>query len=83
MKYFKITQDTTPAELKRQYRAAVKKTHPDKGGSKEAFTEMNVEFELAKKGVDEEDEFNSLVNSIDFDEVDAMIKENTELNRIK
>ena len=51
--YFKITKTTTSQELKAQFRKAVMKTHPDKGGSKEQFTEMQKEFALTKSQVDD------------------------------
>ena len=47
MKYFTVTENTTPADLKRRYRQLCKRYHPDKGGSDDTQTEINAEYEQA------------------------------------
>ena len=48
MKYFTITEDTTPDDLKRRYRRLCKRYHPDKeGGSHEVQAQINAEYEQA------------------------------------
>lgn len=47
MTYFTVTDTTTAADLKSQYRAAAHKAHPDKGGRKEDFVKMQNEYEKA------------------------------------
>ena len=48
MKYFIITEDTTPDELKRQYRRLCKRYHPDKaGGYHDAQAQINAEYQQA------------------------------------
>lgn len=41
----------TPDELQREYRTQCKRLHPDKGGDKVAFQEMQDEYERAKDGI--------------------------------
>jgi hypothetical protein len=43
-RYFDITGHTTPEELKSQYRRLCMKYHPDKGGDKEVFHQVNLEY---------------------------------------
>ena len=43
-RYFQITEDTTLEELKSQYRRLCMKYHPDKGGDKEIFNQVNLEY---------------------------------------
>ena len=47
MKYFTVTENTTPDELKRRYRRLCKRHHPDWGGSDEKQAEINTEYEQA------------------------------------
>lgn len=43
-RYFDITGHTTPEELKSQYRRLCMKYHPDKGGDKVVFHQVNLEY---------------------------------------
>lgn len=88
MKYFKVTKDTTAEELKKQYRKAANKTHPDKGGTKEDFTEMQAEFELAAKSIGKKS-FNELTTWAEFEfqqeygDINAMLDELEKTDKIK
>jgi hypothetical protein len=47
MKFFTLTEDTTPDELRRRYRQLCRKHHPDKGGDNETQAQINTEYEKA------------------------------------
>jgi len=47
MKYFTVTEYTTPDELKRHYRFMCKTHHPDRGGSDETQAQINAEYQQA------------------------------------
>ena len=49
MKYFSITRTTTLDDLKQQFRKGANSAHPDKGGSKDEFNELQREYSIAKK----------------------------------
>lgn len=46
-KYFHLSDETTLDELKQQYRKLSMQHHPDKGGDKEVFQEINLEYRQA------------------------------------
>ncbi len=46
-KHFNITEDITLDELKKQYRKLCFQYHPDKGGNKEIFQQINMEYKHA------------------------------------
>lgn len=48
-KYFKVSNETTIDDLKRQYYKLAKLHHPDTGGTNEGFREMNDEYERLQK----------------------------------
>jgi curved DNA-binding protein CbpA len=45
MKFFTITEDTTPDALRRRYRQLCRQHHPDKGGDNETQAQINDEYE--------------------------------------
>ena len=47
MRFFVIDDETTPDELRRQYRDLCKKHHPDKGGSDDMQAQINNEYREA------------------------------------
>lgn len=47
MKFLKIKLSTTKAELKKQYKLAAQKHHPDKGGNHDDFIKLQKEYEEA------------------------------------
>ena len=53
MKYFTVSDATTPDELKRQYRLLCQVHHPDRGGSHEAQAQINAEYKKALERLDE------------------------------
>ena len=53
MKHFTVTENTTPDELKRQYRLLCMAHHPDRGGSREAQAEINAEYKKALENLAE------------------------------
>jgi hypothetical protein len=91
MKYFKVTKETTAEQLKAQYRKAAMKTHPDTGGTKEAFTEMKNEFELAAKSIGGAKSLSELSTWAEFEveferqygDIDAMLNELEREQKIK
>lgn len=46
-KYFHISEQISLTELKKQYRKLCLLYHPDKGGNKEVFQEINLEYRQA------------------------------------
>ena len=46
-KYFDISEQISLTELKKQYRKLCLLHHPDKGGDKEVFQEINLEYRQA------------------------------------
>lgn len=50
----------TAEELQDKYRAICKLLHPDKGGNKEAFQQMQEEYEAAKKSIEYRETHNCL-----------------------
>ena len=53
MQFFSVSEDTTPEDLKRQYRRLCKKYHPDKGGSDETQKQINAEYQQALEQLSE------------------------------
>ena len=53
MKYFTVTGDTTPDDLRRRYRELCKLYHPDKGGDKDIQAQINAEYEQALQSLSE------------------------------
>ena len=53
MKYFTVTENTTPDELKRYYRLLCQVHHPDRGGSNEAQAQINDEYQKALESLAE------------------------------
>jgi preprotein translocase subunit Sec63 len=47
LRHFHISDETTLDELKQQYRKLSMQHHPDKGGDKEVFQEINLEYRQA------------------------------------
>lgn len=46
----KLTEDSTPAELQKAYYAGAHQTHPDVGGTQEAFTSLKNAYDLLSRG---------------------------------
>jgi DnaJ-domain-containing protein 1 len=53
MKYFSVTENTTPDNLRRRYRELCKRHHPDKGGNHETQTQINAEYHAALQQLSE------------------------------
>ena len=53
MRFFVIDEQTTPDELRRQYRDLCKKHHPDKGGSDDLQAQINDEYKSALEQLSE------------------------------
>lgn len=47
MKLLKVKPSTTRAELKKQYKLAAQKYHPDRGGNHDDFIQLQKEYEQA------------------------------------
>ena len=47
MKFLKVKPSSTKAELKKQYKLAAQKHHPDKGGNHDDFIKLQKEYEEA------------------------------------
>jgi hypothetical protein len=47
MRFFTVTDSTTPEELRRTYKRLCKRHHPDKGGSNETQALINDEYKQA------------------------------------
>lgn len=69
MKYIKVNQHTTTADLQRQYREWSKKLHPDAGGSDAEFQQLNVEYQQAQKYLQ-----TGNINFISKDEIIRVLK---------
>lgn len=52
-KVLEVAHNATRAEIDAAYRAKVKSTHPDTGGSHEAMSELNVAYDDAKRTITE------------------------------
>lgn len=76
MKYF-TGQITTIEELKKEYKKLAMKNHPDRGGSTEAMQEINAEYEILSKKLDNKADFKDYLNIINdlinFDEIQIEI----------
>lgn len=57
MKYFKVNSDTSPDEIKKQFKELAIKFHPDKGGPNEIMLEINAEYIIAKSRIQRYKEF--------------------------
>ncbi len=55
-RYFNINGQTTLDELKRQYRKLCMVHHPDKGGDKEIFHQINLEYRKILEGIKQQAE---------------------------
>ena len=78
MKYFRGIE--TIEELKKAYKELAKKLHPDLGGNKEKFQEMNNEYDLLFKSLKANKKANKAANNKDNDNfkniIDELIKYN-------
>lgn len=67
MSYFTITPSTTPESLKAKFWELAQIHHPDKPtGSKEAFQQLQAEYEAALKELSKRPEFGYLTESENF-----------------
>lgn len=66
MQYFNITPETTPESLKAQYRELAKTMHPDMGGTKEAFQELQRQYQEALLTLSERPEYGYITESETF-----------------
>ena len=78
LKYFKGIESVE--ELKKAYKELAKKLHPDLGGNKEKFQEMNNEYDLLFKSLKANKKENKAANNKDNDNfkniIDELIKYN-------
>ena len=78
LKYFKGIESVE--ELKKAYKELAKKLHPDLGGNKEKFQEMNNEYDLLFKSLKANKKANKAANNKDNDNfkniIDELIKYN-------
>ena len=59
---------STPEEIKKSYRIAARKTHPDVGGDDEAFMAVQEAYEvLTSTSVSKSDLLNDIINKVDVD----------------
>jgi curved DNA-binding protein CbpA len=47
MRFFTVTDSTTPEELRQKYKRLCKRHHPDKGGSNDTQAQINDEYKQA------------------------------------
>ena len=45
--FFTVTEETTPEELRKQYRRLSRRHHPDKGGSNDTQAQINDQYQKA------------------------------------
>jgi len=73
-KYFRLTNESTIDEVKKQYKKLAFKHHPDLGGSTEIMQEINAEYETALEYVGNNHNKNYSLDTDFINIIDALIR---------